>query len=166
MWRWLAAFLAHWLASSTVATNGQPSACSTNSTVAPNVIIEPPVEWALETKARLRQKYRLLGEDWAFPGCCSGLQPSCVQLVLPHQEFPISQDWRLANCRRRPPRSMWSRASFTLSCPIQVPPRPSVPRAIPCSPSPPVRASLPVMSASRLARLSADHRRRMRTIRR
>ena len=162
MWRWLAAFLAHWLASSTVATNGQPSACSTNSTVAPNVVIEPPAEWASDTKARLRQKYRLLGEDWAFPG----LQPSCVQLALPHQEFPNSQDCRLANCRRRPPRSMWSRASFTLSCPIQVPPRPSVPRAIPCSPSPPVGASLPVMSASRLARLSDGYRRRMCTIRR
>ena len=73
MWRWLTALLAHWLAS-TVATNGQPSACSTNSTVAPNVVIEPPAEWASDTKARLRQKYRLLGEDWAFPG----LQPSCA----------------------------------------------------------------------------------------
>ena len=78
MWRWLTALLAHWLASSTVATNGQPSACSTNSTVAPNVVIEPPAEWASDTKARLRQKYRLLGEDWAFPG----LQPPRCNLLF------------------------------------------------------------------------------------
>jgi len=80
---------------------------------------------------------------------------AAVQLALPHQEFPISQDWRLVNCRRRPPRSMWSRASFTLSCPIQVPTRPSVPRAIPCSPSPPVRASLPVHNERQQARTAS-----------